>query len=177
MARGNMVSAKQEHCVLFAHGFLVYGVEIDVNGTPVSDKQVDDLWQRYLTANEDMRQWSNVSEIITTALRLIPDIRQFFENQATNGWVHGINEAFLYDIARFLTTGRRDLELDNVLSLIEDNPDRSALNKSRSPLDTFPEINKLQGSQYIETWLSWDSGLEDLLTSLYLLFGANRIQG
>ena len=141
------------------------------------DTEVDRLYQDFAKVGYDTRRWQEVSRIIRAAIRLIPDFEVFMDWQRDNPYLDGMNYEFLHDIGRFLSLGRRDMEPMTALSLMEERPQIHAIGSRKPPQSTLSRATsqRLLGARYIEIWLAQRGGVEDVMKSLYILFGSRAM--
>lgn len=139
------------------------------------DSEVNRLFEEWRSTNFK-ESWDYISRLIGCAKRLIPDIDNFMLNQRSNARLNGYNYEYLYEIVNFIESGHHNMAPLTALELMDDGPraapsTRDVRNKT-VPWVSFPDTAK--GRSYLTYWLGQHNGVEDIVCTLYVLFGSKR---
>lgn len=146
---------------------------IRANGDPEVNKIFDDFMAQKLNT----QSFAKRAEVLVVAGRLLHNFVEWAKDQQANANLRGYNYDFLVDTINFINSGKRKLSVMNWHDLVsEDDFPTHGNNVVRAvPLDLGMFEND---SAYVVTkWCSRDGGFEDMVQSLYLIFGRSRESG
>lgn len=141
------------------------------------DVPVGLLYQLLMDQGVNHQSWDHFyAPVLKSALRLFGDFGQWLVLQNQNPNLVGYSREFLKDTLDFIRTGKRSIGVHLWMDLIADGGD---LHHPRAVpfklLSTPIQANASEATvQVLHSWISRHNGLEDLLVSLHLLFGAAR---
>lgn len=143
------------------------------------DKEVSELFDQYMSGSISLESWKLRCGVITSAVRLIGDFRNFLRLQEKFVEKEGYRYEFLQDTLRFLRTGQRQVALPTWYTLVEGdaayepNPTKLSSRSSGAGLIALLEETGLQHSSYayLSEWCLKPAGVNDLLCTLHVLFG------
>lgn len=141
------------------------------------DEEITELYRKHVQRKQNTMTWEYRSKVVEAAMRLFGiNFQRFITAQLRNPYLHGIAFDFLSDsIAYATSTGHRRLSLSNWSALIETDPDKKPIDVRRK-LKAVPSLKGLTTEQLLSLWCSHQGGFEDLLRTLYLMFGRKRSQ-
>lgn len=141
--------------------------------TSTGDITVTTLYQFLLDRTVNTVSWDYRKRVLATAMRMFGDFDQWLKDQRNNPQLVGFNFDFLVDTLQFIRTGNRQMAVANWLEIVGESVMHSNspnhLPGSGLSLDQSETTNAL-----IQQWCSWPNGIEDLLCTLYVLFGPAR---
>lgn len=111
------------------------------------------------------------AQVIDVALRLFGDFGIWLEAQRHNPQIVGHNRAFLDDTLKFIAGGDRDLRIENWIELVSSDEADIHLANLRIPQIAPRPQQSPSTIVLLQNWCSRPDGLEDLLSTMYLLFG------
>jgi len=102
-------------------------------------------------------------------------------NQYKNPLAGNLHNDFILDTLKFISTGARDMSLENWMALITIGDGSTAVGTVGDKVKEFFNVNKdapietarfnIDLLEVIQTWCSKPNGLEDLLGTMHILFG------
>lgn len=141
------------------------------------DDQITDLYYTLIQRNHQALDWDYRSQVIDAAIRLIGDNFAVFNLvQKDNPYLYGMNVGFYDDTVSFITYGHRKMSLRNWSALLSAEPakDTAAL-KNPKREDKFIVVgDKARTTDVVSRWCSRDEGFDDMVRSLFLMFGRKR---
>lgn len=139
------------------------------------DAGVQTLYELYEDRSTNTASWRYRKRVLKCALFLFGDFATWYEDQKRNPQISGYNQEFLKDTLSFIHGGERLMTPAVWMDLLGDSGTLgkvvhpSALNPSRVELGRGETT-----VQVIQQWVSRPRGAEDLIQTLYLLFGQSR---
>ncbi len=153
------------------------------NGVDDINHEVESLYASYIKRSADSTSFEFRNKILHAALRAFgtPNFRFWFEAQFESPVLTDLHHRFLDDTLQFIRTGRRDQALETWAAIISiSNNDDGAGKLSEEAMDFFgisgggvtryPRDARIIG--IVQDWCSQPNGIEDLLGTLHILFGA-----
>lgn len=140
------------------------------------DESVELLYKTLLDSTTNTRSWPFYRAVLLNAMRLFGDFESWLREQKLNTNIVGYNRDFLTDTVDFIQTGRRSLPVLTWYDLVtEGGPGHQPHGISQQLLkaDVTPKVSDAS-IRPIQQWVAQPYGLEDLLTTLHLLFGNAR---
>jgi hypothetical protein len=135
------------------------------------DETVSELFRVYEAGAVDVSGMEFKLRVLDSAIRLFGDIREWMLLQRNNPNLLGYNLQFLRDTLQYLTTGDRELSPLIWLDLVSER----SLHSTQAHHLTLPEL-EIKTPEVLQLWCSRKGGFEDLVQSLFLLFGVARVE-
>jgi hypothetical protein len=149
------------------------GVDVVVSQ---GDESIELLHKLMIDGNTNTRSWPFYRNVLLNANRLFGDLRQWFQDQIHNPNIFGYNQQFITDTLNFIETGQRELSVLSWTDLVTSGGDNH--NARSVPSRLINSKSSLRSSvsslELLQRWVSQPGGFEDLLNTLYLLFGKAR---
>lgn len=140
------------------------------------DGSVELLYKSMLDRNTNTRAWPFYRSVLRNAMRLFGDIQTWMQDQSSNPNIVGYNRAFLQDTLAFIETGRREMPVLTWYDLVTEGG--RGYHASAVPATLRENRAVLKASDnaigLLQKWIAQPNGLEDLLTTMHLLFGSAR---
>lgn len=138
------------------------------NGDPDVNKLFDDLMQH----REPVHSWEFRRRALLVAMNMFNEFYRWAMEQQNNADISGYNYDFLLDTLGYINTGKRGaLTTVNWLSLVDEEKQVSrsthAFRAVPLPLGNFSN----NAEEVVARWCSHPNGIEDMVVSLYVLFG------
>lgn len=150
----------------------------DGEGIQVSqgDESVELLYKTLIDRNTNTRSWAFSRTVLTNAMRLFGDLQEWTREQLSNPNIVGYNREFIKDTLNFIQTGRREMPVLVWFDLVtEGGVGHHAHAIPQRLHESKPVLKASDDSiQLLQSWISQPNGLEDLLTTMHLLFGSAR---
>lgn len=151
----------------------------DGEGVVVSqgDESIELLYKVFIDRNTNtLASWPFISSVLTNALRLFGDFREWAQEQLVNPNVVGYNRQFVQDTLNFIDGQPRELSVDTWSDLLsEGGAGHHAHAIAPRLLDSKRLLESSDDSlQLLQKWVSQPNGLADLINTLHLLFGKAR---
>lgn len=140
---------------------------------------VDNLYEAYINRTENTDSWSYRSKVLEVARAIFGhNFGQWLFSQEMNRMLDIHARQFLEETARFVLYGRRHIGIRSHFELITEYPSRP-IPVSRLDLCSTLRLegsnsSALQTSSILQRWCSHPGGFEDMLCTLYVLFGKAR---
>lgn len=158
---------------IYPRGFARY-IEGDGSTTTVLE-QGDPSVARYLreyNSQNPVNKWGYQHQVIDLAASLFGNFKDWLTLQYTqNNFLYDINLDFLDDTLTFIITGKRRLDLQAGLQLLDEFPEgRPGIATVRRMHD----VNQLDGDfleNFLSYWLSHPNGFHDMICTLNVFFG------
>lgn len=136
------------------------------------DETVQVLHDLLLDRSFNTVRWGYRSQVLDNAVRLFGDFGPWLQDQLNNPRVVGYNLEFLKDTLQYVRTGRRDLCLANWIDLVAEGDGRvQAAEITRSRANNLALAQGESTTKLLQTWCSRTGGIEDLMSTLHILFG------
>jgi hypothetical protein len=139
------------------------------------DASVQTLYELHESRSTNTSSWAFRKMVLDCALRLFGDFATWFEDQKRNPNLVGYNQEFLKDTLNFIHGGDRLMSVVVWTDLLGHT---GTIGKVSRPMDLNPSrVDLGRGEttvQILQQWLSRPRGIDDLLQTLYLLFGQAR---
>lgn len=122
-----------------------------------------------------VNSWEWRSAAIETVLKLFSLTPNFFATQLTSGQPMPPRALdFLYSTLNFIRTGRRSLSVFNWIELLDYHPTLLPVvhRTQQDFMDDFGDLLRLPLPRLIALWLQQPMGLQDLILTAYVIFGA-----
>lgn len=154
-------------------------VEGEASGTALrsrGDQTVTALYQIYEDSMQDTRNLDYRLKVWDCALRLFGDFRSWMQAHRNDANIVGYNLEFLRDTLTYITRGTREISPLSWLDLVSE---KSTHSPAKHHL-TLPELAvpaNINTAEAIQLWCSHRNGFEDLLQTLFVLFGTARGEG
>jgi hypothetical protein len=156
---------------------------VNQNQFDVPNPTVEEIYNTYILDREKAKSFEFRESVLRCAMNTFGayNFRQWFEAQYQNPSAGDLHGRFLLDTLQFLETGQRNMSIENWAAII-------VIDSSMEPLGKLPEKAREffgLGSKYqrdcdwptiIQCWCGMPSGLEDLIGSLHVLFGAPAVK-
>ena len=110
-------------------------------------------------------------QLIDIAKRLFGDFDSFVSyNIVENNLIHGKSLDFLIDTVEFINGGIRSMDIGLWMNYLD-------FETKKPPLQAKPKVVELNstGANYIVRWLRQPNGLEDLVSTIAILFGVRLV--
>ena len=107
------------------------------------------------------------------------DFKTWFMIQNSTPYFGDLHRDFLDDTLRFISTGQREVAIqswDSMLSYSDSGEVSKGITdyaKDFFHTYTSDNVNKFELVEVIQRWISQPNGIEDLLSTLHVLFGSN----
>lgn len=155
-------------------------LELDDREVQLGDPNVMILYREYVNPGFETRTWFFKRRVIDLALRVFDRAKGFsFAEQDRNNHLVGFNYKFLLDTLRFIATGRRSMDVCMWGDLMEQTPTASlhVIEGRSAILNRIAEYKlNMDPPALIQKWLEHKGGIEDLVTTLHLMFGDRIIK-
>lgn len=138
------------------------------------DLIINELWDRYTSPLNQSTMWSFRKRVIKAAKRLLAGRPNWFITQDENPWVAEYNYQFVVDTLRFIGTGRRRMSVHTWRELVRHAPEDglSVASERHDIADMFTKLDLTTSvDALIQMWCSRPKGFDDMVNTLYLLFG------
>ncbi|MNU19709.1 hypothetical protein D3C71_79420 [compost metagenome] len=153
------------------------------NGVDDVNHEVEELYASYIKQSADCTSFEFRNRILHAALRAFgtPNFRFWFETQYQSPVLRDLHGAFLDDTLKFISTGRRDQPLETWAAIISITNNDDGSGKLSEYANEFFGISANGITRYardsrvidiVQDWCSKPNGIEDLLGTLHILFGA-----
>ena len=119
-------------------------------------------------------RWAFQAHVLDTAVRLFGDFSIWVAAQRANPAMIGHNKAFIEDTLKFIEGEPRELCIENWIELVSQGQGDIHLADLRIPLVQSRLRQSPSTVKALQKWCSRPKGLEDLLSTLHLLFGQAR---
>lgn len=135
------------------------------------DAEVNELFDELMQRMHNYQSWELRRKGMLVAMRMFNEFFRWAMEQQNNSSIVGFNYDFLLDTLGFINTGKRRMSTVNWLSLVSEDASPShgqkAIRAVPLPLGMFN--NKTE--ETIVKWCSQEGGLEDMIMTMYVLFG------
>lgn len=144
-------------------------------------RPLSELYNLWLGNRNCLRDFDNREKVIKLAKVLFsnPSFFKWIQLQTDHGHISDLHNTFLIDTLEYLTTGQRQLEISQWVGLIE-----KSIKTTATKVDIARFFDReLYGSMgydkllpstvndILDIWVRKPNGFEDLLISLYVIFG------
>jgi hypothetical protein len=139
------------------------------------DASVQTLYELHDQRGVNTSTWNFKRMVLDCALRLFGDFATWLKDQQQNPQIVGFNQEFLKDTLNFIHGKDRVMSVTTWTDLLGDTGtlgkavNASSLNPSQVLLGRGETT-----IQILQAWVSRPNGVEDLMQTLYLLFGQAR---
>ena len=140
--------------------------------------EVDDLYEVWRKTPNKLREFEFRESVLTAAYYAfnIKSIYKWIEMQSLSTKTSSIHNAFILETVSFVYGGERKVQLPQWIRLIEASREARAV---KIDIDKFFDTEKYPNvvthsnllTDFIVSWVSQPNGFEDLLLSLYVIFG------
>lgn len=168
--------------LLHPRGFVTLPAGVTAPGRDVysrsdGDEEITELFYEHIQRRVNTMAWHHRGHVIRAAVRLFGDFETWVGMQVTNRYLHGYNYAFFLDTLRYLQGERREMSVNNWLDLCTLRPDECDEPRTRTLPDSLIMNTRYSKTENIlSVWCSYEGGFEDLLYSLYTMFGAAKVK-
>lgn len=137
-------------------------------------EEIAELYRTHIQRKQNTLTWDFRSKVVSAAMLMLGrNLRSFIHAQLRNPYLHGVAFDFMDDTLQFILTGHRAVSLHNWSALLEEEPAKKAIDTRRTFKARVPdELAPME--EVISYWCSQEGGFEDLLRTLYLMFGKKR---
>lgn len=149
---------------------------IKING----DKRVDDLMLEFINFPRRTVYWEYRDKFITLTQELLNSRTNWFLMQDSNNLVSDIKIKFILDTVRFIFTGRRQIAINAWGDLLgADNGKTTDVLKRTMIYDYLKELDIVSSdalalNNFIQNWVSKPNGFDDMVFTIYYLFGTKQ---
>jgi hypothetical protein len=153
------------------------------NTTIVPNPDVEALYITYVKNSVNTGSPAFRSRILAVALNAFgtKNFLTWYLSQFSSPAAGDLHNRFLTDTIKFISTGVRDMPLENWAALLLITESADSIGKIPDTVKPFFGIRQdepfnnarfnIQLTDVIQTWCSKEGGLEDLLGTLHILFG------
>lgn len=174
-----------DHFIYFPRGFRIKSRQEYMEFSD-GDGEVTELWNRMHTVGKfDTTDPSLSKQVLSCVIRLIDDPYTFIRNQQSNHHVDDVKWGYLYDLLKFIKTGERGMSTEGLLRMVVDDAVSENNHTDRINVNRRLNIVELNGKPsrdlsgvvctskrpMIETWFSRVGSIEEIVCTLYVLFG------
>lgn len=140
------------------------------------DETVELLYHAWFDKSVKNTGWTYYRKVLEAAIRVFGNMDQWFHEQLSNTALPSRNRAFIIDTLDYLETGKRELSVQLWLDMIDEGGDLYNADRVSAILLKNPKIQKtdVYSARRLHSWVSKPNGMEDLITSMHLLFGKAR---
>jgi hypothetical protein len=139
--------------------------------------QVEEIYKEFMSSPVKMKDMAFRERIIKLAAKCFvdPDFGRWLMLQDHSKNIGGMHTKFLEDTIRYILTGSREYTHDAWIRMVHALPASSKLpgKTVKEVIMQFPLYEHLS-SQVITNWVTHRGGYEDLLQSLFVIFGTRR---
>lgn len=137
------------------------------------DLAVDVLYGMLVDRAHNHSSWAFRKQILDAALRLFGNFNDWVDAQRKNPRVAGYNADFVEDTLQYIETGERKMCLENWIELMSEGHPPIHLAGTHS--HAAPRLWQSPSTvKTIQKWCQHPNGVNDLLSTLHLLFGRAR---
>lgn len=139
------------------------------------DPRVHALFVQFTNEPKKAVTWEFQSKVVTLAQELFEGEYNWFIRQDSNALMKDQNYAFVLDTIRFIATGRRKFSIHTWPALVSyEVPLISESVQGRREIFFLMEQLAVptQTNAFLQRWLSWPDGFNDLVYTMHLLFGS-----
>jgi len=157
----------------------LYQVKTGGEGPMVSslgDQAVSELYRIYEIGDKDTRGLTFRFRVFDCALRLFGDFREWMVLQRNNPNLVGYNLEFLRDTLSYILHGTRRMSPMIWGDLVKESQDYTST-PHHLVLPDLQVPSDITTAQVLQLWCSRKGGFEDLLQTLFVLFGTERGEG
>lgn len=132
------------------------------------DASIDTLYNLYMSRSVNTASWSFRQQVLAQALRLFGNFSDWLEHQRNSPSVTGFNREFLEDTVNYIQTGQRKMLILNWIELMDE------VDARERPAVAHASVVSMSNSktvQVLQAWCAHTDGIEDLVQTLYVLFG------
>jgi hypothetical protein len=144
------------------------------NSFSQGDAELMVLWDLFMNCKVDTSTWQYRKRILAAAMRLFDGFSQWVDDNSRDPNVAGYTLDFLKDTLTYLETGKRRLHPLQWLELMPEVEEISTVHGGQR-LNVTPAHGLRSTSEALQLWCSYQGGFEDLVLSLYLFFGGQRM--
>lgn len=163
---------------LFPRGF-VSNYTNDVVGSDIyerrdGDEEVVRLYTDHIRKHENTQTWEFRKQVIDCAVRMFGEFPRWVLIQKLNKHLHGTNYDFLLDTLQYLIAGgKRSASVATWMEIMEVKPlaDDKRIGKEDEIMNIFIGPYAPKTPDIISTWCGKENGFEDMLCTLYCMFG------
>lgn len=137
------------------------------------DTEVTQLYNQHMAKHGEYRSWAFQSAVLRAAKRLIGrSLLDWVERQTHNRNLNGPAIRFIADTIKFIETGRREISNINWLPLLTNMPQEDLIQNRKFELSSAHiDVVRKCNNNYLQAWMDMPGGYEDLLVTLYILYG------
>lgn len=141
------------------------------------DSVVNELYRNWVKSGEPEPSWETIQKIIETSKRLIPSLPEFL---MANKQLSEYGNTLVDEMLHYITNGKHaSMSPLSVLPILDTTDPIMQLSQEQKIARDKMYI-KIKGemkhpADYIGVWLSHCGGVEDIVCTLYVLFGGKRI--
>ena len=161
---------------LYPRGFIAPSPRSDIIRVTGSG-DVTALYDAMMMRTVNHNGWSYQKRVLQVAMNCFNNFPQFIMTQKNNPFLYGYNYEFLIDTLRFIQTGRRRVSVQNWVALLMENhqPNNDYRDRGSSKdIHDFLQAVGSSSSSVVSAWVAKPGGLNDLVVSLYIMFGEVR---
>jgi hypothetical protein len=159
---------------VFPRGYSVLTDDLTVSRVVEGDTEVIRLYSELNQKRESEIDWEFKRQVLFCAKRLIgSNFAKWVTAQEQNKYLNGKAIRFVADTIKFIVEGRREITNVNWLPLLSNEPTPGVLQNrdyslSREHIKASVEL----GDFYLSKWLSQSNGFNDLVVTLFILYGS-----
>lgn len=150
----------------------------DLSQSPAGDDVVKELYKAWISGSSSQDHLKFIKEASLAWQRLVPHFPSFVRTHIAMYGSHDYRVKFLIDINSFVTAGRQDMSPMSYVDLIGKPTIDTRLVKTvfaKLP-DNFIGKN-YEAPEFIASWLSHPMGLDNMIRTLFVLFGDQVTKG
>lgn len=144
----------------------------DDNSLSAGDPELMVLWDLFINGKLDTTTWSFRKRALTMACRLFGNFGEWVRLQGRNPQVSGYNLQFLEDTLNYIETGKRKLDPQAWLELVNEVEEVTTVRHGQRQDVGLRSLSSTTGA--VQKWCSWPVGFSDMMVSLYVFFGGQR---
>lgn len=166
---------------VFVRGFETPSLKDDAVGAATrvaGDSEVDSLYDQFVNKKGDYTSWEFKHRVFLSAKRLIgTSLRGWVRRHSNSTFIGQQGARFIEDTLKFITSGYRTVSAVNWLELVpvdvkEGMGDKPTMVNYDEVVVWGKGAADETDINYLAKWCAHPRGFDDLLTSLYLMYGS-----
>lgn len=132
------------------------------------DPEINGIYAEMIKRPSAIREWTFVASVLRVASRLLGnDLTAWVGAQRSNLYLHAQAINFVNDTINYINGKQRTIAVVNWIELLEERPEPLPRKLSTPMIGDLGTMS----SRHLTTWLSRDRGLEDLVYTLFVMYG------
>lgn len=141
------------------------------------DPIVNELYRNWVSTGEPELSWETIQKVVETCKRLMPSLSNVV---MANDQLSEYSNALIDEMLYFILNGKHNtMSVVSLMPLINVNDpiEHRTTEQKKAREEMYFKIKRetKHPSDYIGLWLSHCGGVEDIVCTLYVLFGGKRI--